>query len=137
MPKHKRKYKKRAKRNGDSMSTNTFACPYGICGQVFASKQGVLNHYLHYSQCYKVSTGSAAFWQKREEETNDAHASPFTQPDSDSEDDATQFDFELEYPGAQPVAGTGMDVGFDMGSSTNVHAMASQRVGRQGILRKN
>jgi hypothetical protein len=67
MPKHKRKHKKRAKRNGDSTSTKTFACPHGIwCGEVFASKQGVSNHYLHYSQCYKVSTGSAAFWQQRE-----------------------------------------------------------------------
>jgi hypothetical protein len=99
MPKHKRKYKKRAKRNGDSTSTNTFACPNGLCGQVFASKQGVSNHYLHYSQCYKVSTGSAAFWQQREEETNVAHAAPFTQPDSDSEDDATQFDFDYALQG--------------------------------------
>jgi hypothetical protein len=129
MPKHKRKHKKRAKRNSDSTSTKTFACPNGLCGQVFASKQGVSNHYLHYSQCYKVSTGSAAFWQQREEETNAVHAALFTQPDSDSEDDATQFDFDLEYPDAEPAAGTDMDVGqcLDMGSFTNVHAVASQR----------
>jgi hypothetical protein len=129
MPKHKRKHKKRAKCNGDSTSTKTFACPNGLCGEVFASKQGVSNHYLHYSQCYKVLTGSAAFWQQREEETNIAHATPFTQSDSDSEDDATQFDFDLEYPDAEPAAGTCMDVGqcLDMCSFTNVHAMVSQR----------
>jgi hypothetical protein len=110
------------------MSTNTFACPNDICGQVFASKRGVSNHYLHYSQCYKVSTGSAAFWQQIEEETSVAHAAPFTQPDSDSKDDATQFDFDLEYPEFEPAAGTGMDVGqcFDTGSFTNVYAMVSQ-----------
>jgi hypothetical protein len=34
MPKHKRKYKKRAKRNRDSTSTKTFACLNGLCGQV-------------------------------------------------------------------------------------------------------
>jgi hypothetical protein len=129
MTKHKRKYKKRAKRNGNSTSTKTFACPNGLRGQVFASKQGVSNHYLHYSQCYKVLTGSAAFWQQREEETNVTHAAPFTQPDSDSEDDATQFDFDLEYPDTEPAAGTGMDVGqcLGTGSFTNVHAVASQR----------
>jgi hypothetical protein len=49
MPKHKRKYMKRAKHNGDLTSTKTFACPDGRCGKVFASKQGVSNHYLHYS----------------------------------------------------------------------------------------
>jgi hypothetical protein len=129
MPKHKRKHKKRAKCNGDSTSTTTFACSNRLCGQVYASKQGVSNHYLHYSQCYKVSTGSAVFWQQREEETNVVHAAPFTQPNSDSEDDATQFDFELEYPDAEPAAGTGMDVGqcLDTGSFTNVHAVALQR----------
>jgi hypothetical protein len=104
MPKHKQKHKKCAKRNGDSTSTTTFPCPNRLCGQVYASEQGVSNHYLHYSQCYKVLTGSAAFWQQRKEETNVAHAAPFTQPDSDSEDDATQFDFELEYPDAEPAA---------------------------------
>jgi hypothetical protein len=92
------------------LNHNPFACPNRLCGQVYASKQGVSNHYPHYSQCYKVSTGSAALWQQREEETNVAHATPFTQPDSDSEDDATQFDFELEYPDAQPAAGTDMHV---------------------------
>jgi hypothetical protein len=123
------KNKKRAKRNGDSTSTKTVACPNSLCGQVFASKQGVSNHYLHYSQCYKVWTGSAAFWQQRKEETNVAHAAPFTQPNLDSEDDAAQFDFDLEYPDAKPAAETEMDVGqcLDTGSFTNVHAVASQR----------
>jgi hypothetical protein len=83
---------------------------------------------LLYSQCYKVSTGLAAFWQQREEETNVAHVAPFTQPDS-SEDNATQFDFEWEYPDAKPTAGTYMDVGqcLNTGSFTDVHAVASQR----------
>jgi hypothetical protein len=74
-------------------------------------------------------TGSVAFWKQREEETNVVHNAPFTQPDSDSEDDATQFDFDLEYPDAKPAAGTGMGVGqcLETGSFTNVHAMASQR----------
>jgi hypothetical protein len=129
MPKHKRKHKKRAKRNVNPTSTKTFACPNCLCGQVYASKQGVTNHYLHYSQCYKVSTGSTAFWKQREEGTNVAHAAPFTQPDLDSEDDAAQFDFELEYPDAEPAAETEIDVGqcFDTGSFTNIHAVASQR----------
>jgi hypothetical protein len=91
----------------------------------------VSNQYLHYSQCYKVLTGSAAFWHQREEETNvTPHATPpFTQPDSDSKNDATQLDFDLEYPDAEPAAGTDMDVGqcLDTGSFTNVHTVASQR----------
>jgi hypothetical protein len=71
----------------------------------------------------------SSVWQQREEETNVTHAAPFTQPDSDSKDDATQFDFDLEYPDAEPAAGTCMDVGqcLDTGSFTNVHAVASQR----------
>jgi hypothetical protein len=129
MPKHKRKYKKRAKRNGDLTSTKTFASPNGLCGEVFASKQGESNHYLHYSQCYKVSTGSAAFWKQRKQETYVTHAPPFTQPNSDSEDGATQFDFDLEYPDTEPAAGTGMDVGqcLKTSSFTNIHDVTSQR----------
>jgi hypothetical protein len=50
----KRKYKKRPKRNGNSTFNESCACPDGICGKVFASKQGMSNHYLYYSQCHKV-----------------------------------------------------------------------------------
>jgi hypothetical protein len=86
----KRKYKKRPKRSVNSTYNDSFACPNGICGKVFSSKQGMSNHYLYYSQCHKASTGLSAFWQQREEETNVAHDAPFPSANSDNEDDANE-----------------------------------------------
>jgi hypothetical protein len=84
------------------------------------------NHYLYYSQCHKVLTGSAAFWKQREEETNVAHAAPFTSANSDNEDDATQFNFDAEYPESDSD-GRNLSQGHESGSFTNVYAMAKQR----------
>jgi hypothetical protein len=62
-------------------------------------------------------------------------------PNSDSEDNATQFDFDLEYPDAEPAADTGMDVGqcLETGSFTNVHArgVAARREPHCKRLRRN
>jgi hypothetical protein len=122
----KQKYKKCPKRNGNSTFNKSFACPNGICGQVFASKQGMSNHYLYYSQCHKVFTGSSAFWKQREEETNVAHEAPFPSANSDNEDDATQFNFNAEYPESDSD-GTNLSPGHETGLCTNVYAVAKQR----------
>jgi hypothetical protein len=122
----KRKYKKCPKRNGDLTLNESFACPNGICGKVFASKQGMSNHYLYYSQCHKVLAGSSAFWKQREEETNFAHEAHFTNANSDKEDGATQFNFDAEYPESDSD-GTTLSQGLETGSFTNVYAMAKQR----------
>jgi hypothetical protein len=98
--------------------------------QVFTLKQGVWNHYLYYSQCHKVLTGLSAFWkQRKEEQTNVAHAVPFTNADWDNEDDATQFDFDAEYPDTDSSIGTGTNVskGLKTGSFTNTYAVSKQR----------
>ena len=122
----KRKYKKRPKRSANSTFNESFACPNGVCGKVFSSKQGMSNHYLYYSQCHKVSTGSTAFWKQREEETNVAHNAPFPIANSDNEDDATQFNFDAEYPESD-LDGTYVSQGHESGSFTNVYALAKQR----------
>jgi hypothetical protein len=122
----KRKYKKRPRRNGDSTLNKSFACPNDICGKVFASKQGTSNHYLYYSQYHKVFTGSSAFWKQREEETNVAHKAPFPSANSDNEDDATQFNFDAEYPESNSD-GMNLSQGLETGSFTNVYAVAKQR----------
>ena len=122
----KRKYKKRPKRTGDSKLNESFVCPNGVCGEVFSSKQGMSNHYLYYSQCHKVSTGSSAFWKQREEETNIAHEEPFPSANSDNDDDGTPFNFDSEYPESDSV-GTDLALGLETGSFTNVYAVAKQR----------
>jgi hypothetical protein len=122
----KQKYKKRPKCNGDSTLNKAFACPNGICGKVFASKQGMSNHYLYYSQCHKVLTGSSAFWKQREEEANVAHEAPFTNANSDNKDDATQFNFDAEYPESDSD-GTNVSQGLEIGLFTNIYAVAKQR----------
>jgi hypothetical protein len=96
-----------------------------MCGKVFSSKQGMSNHYLYYYQCHKVSTGSSAFWKQREEETNVAHEAPFPIANSDNEDDATQFNFDAEYPESN-LDGTNLSQGHETGSFTNVSALAKQ-----------
>jgi hypothetical protein len=122
----KRKYTKHPRRNGNSTLNKSFACPNGVCGKVFASKQGVSNHYLYYSQCHKVLNGLSAFWKQREEETNVAHEAPFNNADSDNEDDATQFNFDAEYPESDSD-GTDVSQGLETGSFTNIYAVAKQR----------
>jgi hypothetical protein len=36
---------------------------------VFTTPQDATNHYIHYSHCFKVSSGLSAFWRQREEAT--------------------------------------------------------------------
>jgi hypothetical protein len=56
---------------------------------------------------------------------------PFTNSDSDNEDDATQFDIDAEYLETESAAGTrNISQGLERGSFTNVHAVPSQ----QGVL---
>jgi hypothetical protein len=71
-------------------------------------------------------TGSSALWKQREEESNVAHATPFNSTNSDNEDDATQFNFDAEYP--EPDSdGTNVSHGLETGSFTNVYPVAKQR----------
>ena len=69
-------------------------CPNQLCHRKFTSKQGMTNHFQHYSQCSEIA-GSG--FENSQPATATTLADPCVDTDSDDDADAP-FDFEAEYP---------------------------------------
>jgi hypothetical protein len=86
-----------------------------------SSQQGWTNHYLHHSDCFKVASGSTAFWARRAAEMRVDHKQAFVETDSEDEDNI---------PDTQPNDGSKSDLNVegcvDTGSFKNIHAVVTQ-----------